>query len=104
MGRYEDKFISMKKVFRLVCYKQRKESKPEHNRPLTIAQICPFKFKEINECCKHCRWFQVQDQTKEISQSLMDKGVSKDETILVRLQDFDELEFDPSKPIEGQPK
>ncbi|KKN23822.1 hypothetical protein LCGC14_0901060 [marine sediment metagenome] len=101
--RYQDKFITMKKVFRLACYKQHKESKPERNQPKTIAQVCPYKFTEIQEACKHCRWFQMVDETKPIKQQIIDSGITNGEQIKIKLEDFDELPYEP-KTIQALPE
>lgn len=97
--RYQDKYITMKKVVRLACYKQHKESRPDLNKPKTIAEVCPFKFTEIQEACKNCRWFQMKDESKEISQSLIDRGAKPGDPIVIKLKDFDELTCDPSGEV-----
>lgn len=97
---HEDKFITMKKIYRLACYKQHKESKPELNRRLSIADVCPFKFTAIEEICKHCRWFQIIDETSPLRQKLIDTGTPTGQQISLKIRDFDELPYDPKKAVE----
>lgn len=92
----EDKFVTMKKIYRLSCYKTKKESKPEWNLPLKIKDVCPYKFAEIQEACKHCRWFTITDLTRDIKQQVIDQGVSqKDKTIVLKMEELEEIPYDP---------
>lgn len=97
MSVYSDTFITMKKIYRLACYKEHKESKPEKGQVKKIADVCPYKFTEIRETCKHCRWFQIIDETEPIRTKLVEKGVDPSTSVLLKLQDFDELPYDPKK-------
>ena len=95
--KYQDKFITMKKIYRLACYKQHKESHPERNQSKTIEDVCPFGFTDIKEVCKNCRWFQIIDETNPMKQQLIDHDVSKETPIIIKIEDLDELPYDPNK-------
>lgn len=84
----------MKKIYRLACYKQAKESDVQRGVRKTIADVCPYKFKEIHEECKHCRWFQIVDETKTVQQKLLDK---KGDDRAIFLNDLVELPYDPNE-------
>lgn len=99
MPKYDYKYISIKKIYRLVCYKQVKESKPERNLRKSIKDVCPYGNSEIEENCKHCRWFQIIDETQTVKQKFFNKGTEPGTPLLIRNEDLDELPYDPQRAL-----